>query len=73
MISFIALGVREMYPELRLILILNSTFKDQIKNDSLYSGIQVPYILYMQTISPFQLNDYVLASSIINPGLGTIL
>lgn len=41
LISIIALGVREFYPELRLILILNSTFKDEIKNDSLYSGITV--------------------------------
>lgn len=41
MISLVALGVRESFPKLRLILILNTTYKDQIKNDSMYEGIAV--------------------------------
>jgi hypothetical protein len=57
--------VREIYPNLRIMLVLRSKFKDQLKKDSLYDGLEV--------ISPFSLNNFVMASSLENPGFGTIL
>ena len=65
MISLVATGVREIFPNLRIMLVLLSKFKDQLKKDSLYEGLEV--------ISPFQLNNYVMAASLENPGFGTVL
>lgn len=45
LISMIATGVKENFPNLRIMLVLMSKFKDQLKNDSLYDGLEV--------ISPF--------------------
>jgi hypothetical protein len=57
-LGLVAIGVKEEFPNLRIILVLNSLFKEQIEKDSLYKGIEV--------ILPYQINDYVMGSSLEN-------
>lgn len=39
LISLAVTGVRDLHPNLRIMLVLNTTFKDQLDKDSLYAGI----------------------------------
>lgn len=63
--SFTAKNVKESFPNLRVMLVLNSVFKKLIENDSLFADIE--------TISPREMNEFILATSLENPGLGTTL
>jgi hypothetical protein len=60
-----ARGAKEEVPNLRVHLVLNSDFKMQIENDSLFKDIEV--------ISRRQLNEFIMASSVENPGLSATL
>jgi hypothetical protein len=57
-LGLVAIGVKEEFQDLRIILVLNSLFKEQIEKDSLYKGIEVSL--------PYQINDYVMGSSLQN-------
>jgi len=63
--SFTAKNVKESFPHLRVMLVLNSVFKKLIEKDSLFADIE--------TISPREMNEFILATSLENPGLGTTL
>lgn len=39
LISLSVTGVRDTYPDLRIMLVLNTSFKEQLEKDSLYKGI----------------------------------
>ena len=63
--SLTAKTVKENFPSLRVMLVLNTIFKSLIEKDSLYADMEI--------ISPREMNEFILASSLENPGLGTTL
>lgn len=65
LISLVATGVKETFGNLRILLVLRSNFQEQLRADSLYSGIE--------NISPYQMNHFIMGSSLENAGFSTIL
>lgn len=65
LMSLTAKNLKVTFPKLRIMLVLNTIFKKIIDQDSLYSDIE--------TISPREMSEFILASSLENPGLGTTL
>lgn len=43
LLSLISKGVKDAYPSLRIILILNSKYRNLVENDSLFEGIEVEF------------------------------
>lgn len=64
-ISLIANSSKTSVPNLRVVLILETNFKNQIDNDSLFKEIIL--------ISKKQFNQYAMGISLENPGYCTIL
>lgn len=65
LMSITAKNVKDAFPQLRVHLILNSEFKHQLDQD--------PFFQDIETISQRKLNEYIMASSLENPGLATTL
>jgi hypothetical protein len=63
--SLTAKNVKDAFPKIRVMLVLMTEFKQLIDMDSYYSDIE--------NISPRQMNEYLLATSLENPGLSTTL